>query len=174
MLIEISQIQRLNIFLGHPTYSLAAALFTMLLSSGIGSYFSGANRPDLFKNSIRKFIALLSVLIMFGVLTPYIIIAFREYSTGIRILISVLTLFPIGLLLGMAFPLGMKLASQRTNGAEITPWLWGINGVMSVLATIISILIAMNFGISASYWTGAFCYLLAMLSFLLIYKRAIR
>ncbi|MFI5211848.1 MAG: hypothetical protein ACHQIH_03120, partial [Ignavibacteria bacterium] len=174
MLIEISQIQRLNIFLGHPTYSLAAALFTLLLSSGIGSYFSGANKPDLFKNSIKRFIALICVLILFGALTPYIIIAFREYSTEIRILVSVLTLFPIGLLLGMAFPLGMKLASLKTGGSDITPWLWGINGVMSVLATIVSILIAMSFGISASYWTGAFCYLLAMLSFLVIYKRSVK
>jgi FtsH-binding integral membrane protein len=36
MLIEISQMQRLNVFLGHPTYGLAVALFSLLLSSGLG------------------------------------------------------------------------------------------------------------------------------------------
>lgn len=169
MLIEISQIQRLNIFLGHPTYSLAAALFTMLLSSGIGSYFSGAGKQDIFKGSLIRFVLLIFVLLLFGFLTPSIIIGFREYSTAIRLLVSVLTLFPMGLFLGMAFPIGMKLASQR-SGSAVTPWLWGINGVMSVLATVISIIIAMNYGISASYWTGSACYLLAVSAFLLIRK----
>ncbi|MBZ0204449.1 MAG: hypothetical protein K8I03_15665 [Ignavibacteria bacterium] len=169
MLIEISQIQRLNIFLGHPTYSLAAALFTMLLSSGIGSYFSGAAKPDIYRSSLIRFVILIFVLLLFGFITPSIIIAFREYSTAIRLLVSVLILFPMGLFLGMAFPIGMKLASKRSEGA-ITPWLWGINGVMSVLATVISIIIAMNYGISASYWSGAACYLLAIIAFLSIRK----
>ncbi len=156
MLIEISQIQRLNIFLGHPTYSLAAALFTMLLSSGIGSLLSGVNNKDIAAKSRVRFIILIAILIIFGLVTPYIIHSFREYSTEIRVLVSVLILFPMGLFLGMAFPVGMKLANIKNPG--ITPWLWGINGVMSVLATVISIIIAMNYGISASYWTGAFCY----------------
>jgi MFS family permease len=159
MLIEISQIQRLNIFLGHPTYSLAAALFTMLLSSGIGSYFSGADKPNFAAGSKLRFILLMITLVLFGIFTPFIIEAFREQSTEVRILVSVLTLFPMGLFLGMAFPAGMKLAGERSPG--ITPWLWGINGVMSVLATVLSIIIAMNYGISASYWTGAVCYLAA-------------
>ncbi len=159
MLIEISQIQRLNIFLGHPTYSLAAALFTMLLSSGIGSYFSGADKHNFASGSKLRFIFLIITLILFGIFTPYIIHAFREQSTEIRVLVSVLTLFPMGLFLGMAFPAGIKLAGEKAPG--ITPWLWGINGVMSVLATVISIIIAMNYGISVSYWTGAVCYLAA-------------
>src|SRR5262249_30818982 len=33
MLIEISQMQRLTIFLGHPIYSLSVVLFTLLVSS---------------------------------------------------------------------------------------------------------------------------------------------
>jgi hypothetical protein len=79
----------------------------------------------------------------------------------------------MGLFLGMAFPIGMKLASGRkeASGLSITPWLWGINGVMSVLATVISIIIAMNYGISASYWVGAVFYLFAVLSFLIISRR---
>lgn len=169
MLVEISQIQHLNIFLGHPTYSIAAALFTLLVSSGIGSYISGANKPDIKKGAIVRFICLLGVVIIFGITTPHIITAFRDQSTAVRVLISVIMLFPLGLFLGMAFPIGMKLASSKSEA--VTPWLWGINGVMSVLATILSIIIAMNYGISASYWTGAACYLLAALAFLSITKK---
>src|SRR3990172_6397951 len=35
-------------------------------------------------------------------------------------------LFPLGLCMGMAFPLGMRLASGRAPA--LTPWLWGVNG----------------------------------------------
>ena len=45
MLIEISQMQRLMVFLGHPVYGLAVVLFTILLFSGIGSATVGADVP---------------------------------------------------------------------------------------------------------------------------------
>jgi hypothetical protein len=169
MLVEISQIQHLNIFLGHPTYSIAAALFTLLISSGIGSYLSGANNRDIKKAALLRFGILLIVLALFGLFTPHIIDAFRSESTPVRILVAIFILFPLGLFMGMAFPVGMKLASQKSP--EVTPWLWGINGVMSVLATVLSIIIAMSYGISASYWTGAFCYLIAVVAFLSISKK---
>ncbi len=40
MLVETSQVQRLIVFLGHPTYGLSVVLFALLLSSGIGSFFT--------------------------------------------------------------------------------------------------------------------------------------
>ena len=45
MLIEISQMQRLMVFLGHPVYGLSVVLFTILLFSGIGSVTVGAHFP---------------------------------------------------------------------------------------------------------------------------------
>ena len=45
MLIEISQMQRLMVFLGHPVYGLSVVLFTILLVSGIGSTTVGAHAP---------------------------------------------------------------------------------------------------------------------------------
>src|SRR5438094_3826489 len=40
MLVEVSQMERLIVFLGHPTYGLSVVLFALLLSSGIGSYLT--------------------------------------------------------------------------------------------------------------------------------------
>ena len=68
--------------------------------------------------------------------------------------------------MGMAFPFGMRSAELRS--ANLKPWLWGINGIASVYASILAVVIAMTFGISVSYWVGAFCYLLAVLTFLLV------
>ena len=39
--IEISFIQKFVLFLGYPTYSLTVVLFSLLTSSGIGSYLTG-------------------------------------------------------------------------------------------------------------------------------------
>ncbi|MGH2575156.1 MAG: hypothetical protein ACRDFC_05580 [Ignavibacteria bacterium] len=180
MLVEISQIQRLNIFLGHPTYSLSAALFTLLLSSGIGSYVSekrmvrsqsgvGEREKNFKKFVYVNLFLLLTSLLIFGIFTPYIITAFREYETSVRIIIAVLILFPAGLFMGTAFPLGIKLASSKNN--VITPWLWGINGVTSVTASVIAIVIAMSSGISMSFWAGFFCYLIAAVSVLRAVKQ---
>jgi hypothetical protein len=159
MFVEISQIQRLNIFLGHPTYSITTALFTLLLSSGLGSYVSGKFKDSL--GQLRLYM-LLAVLIIFGICTPFIIIAFREQTTFIRIIISSSVLLPLGFFMGMAFPLGLRLATLRSP--QITPWLWGINGVTSVLASVVSVMIAMGWGISYSYWTGFVCYGIATIA----------
>jgi O-antigen/teichoic acid export membrane protein len=83
-------------------------------------------------------------------------------ATPIRVAIALLLLMPAGLFMGMCFPLGMKAAAQRQG--DITAWLWGINGAMSVVASVLSIVIAMSFGIAISWWTGVACYALALIA----------
>jgi len=164
MLVEISQMQRLIVFLGHPIYGLAVVLFSLLLSSGIGSSFTQKiDISNLGKSGVQRFIILLSLLAVFGIFTPQIVHACQAFSTPLRILVAVAILFPIGLFMGMAFPMGMKMASKRRD--ELTPWFWGINGSMSVCASVLSIVIALSMGISASFWTGFVFYCLALLSF---------
>ena len=40
VLIEVALIQKFVLFLGHPTYALTVVIFSLLLSSGLGSFFS--------------------------------------------------------------------------------------------------------------------------------------
>lgn len=164
MLVEISQMQRLIVFLGHPSYSLSTVLFTLLLSSGLGSLLTQKiNTLGLVRLAIRNLLLLLGILIAFGFLTPYVIRWFQEANTPIRILVSAMVLFPAGLLMGMAFPLGMSLASKQASA--LTAWLWGINGATSVCASVLSVVLAMNWGISTAFWLGFFCYVLAFTAF---------
>ena len=65
--------------------------------------------------------------------------------------------------LGTAFPLGMKLAASRAG--SLTPWLWGMNGAASVFASVLSVCIALTWSISAAYWTGCVCYVIAFVAF---------
>jgi hypothetical protein len=164
MLVEVSQMQRLIVFLGHPTYGLSTVLFALLLSSGLGSYLTqGIKNPGSARPAIALLI-LLAVLVAFGSLTPFAIREFQASTTITRILVAVGLLFPLGLFMGMPFPLGMKLASTRS--ASLTPWLWGINGATSVCASVVAVVIALSSGISASFWTGFSCYGAAFAAFI--------
>ncbi|KPL11310.1 hypothetical protein AMJ85_03925 [candidate division BRC1 bacterium SM23_51] len=164
MLVEISQLQRLIIFLGHPTYGLSAVLFTLLLSSGLGSYLTwNVERTGLAKAASLRLSLLLCALVVFGILTPTVIGHFQGSATMTRILVGVIVLFPLGLFMGMAFPLGMKLASSRS--AALTPWLWGINGATSICASVLAVAIALAAGISVTFWTAFGCYVVATLAF---------
>ena len=40
ILIEVALIQKFVLFLGHPTYALTVVIFSMLISSGLGSFSS--------------------------------------------------------------------------------------------------------------------------------------
>jgi hypothetical protein len=165
MLIEVSQMQRLMIFLGHPTYALAVVLFTLLLASGLGSFTThGAGTRSLRQAGAVRLGILLVVLGAFGVGTQQALVVFRDAVTPVRILVGVGILFPLGFLMGMAFPLGLKTASG--DQASSTPWLWGINGATSVCASVLAVVISLYAGISAAFWTGVACYAVAWLAFL--------
>ncbi|MDB5048274.1 MAG: hypothetical protein JWO30_1345 [Fibrobacteres bacterium] len=157
MLLEIAQMQRLNIFLGHPTYALSTVLFTLLLSSGLGSFVTGTGPArDRGRSGL---ILLLAALCVTGFTTTPIIAALQSHGTAARVLASVVILFPMGFFMGMAFPLGMKWAIAKSP--DLGAWLWGINGAASVCASVLTVALSMSFGIAASYWIGVACYLAA-------------
>ena len=165
MLVEVSQMQRLVMFLGHPSYSLTVVLFTLLLASSLGSYSTRTiEETGLRGAGLRRFLLLLATLAVFAVLTPPVLRAAQGAITPLRILVAIFLLAPLGVFMGMAFPLGLKLASRRSAG--LTPWLWGINGSLSVCASVLAVVIALSLGIAASLWTGFLCYGLATLAYL--------
>lgn len=165
MLIEISQMHRLNIFLGHPVYGLSVVLFSLLLSSGLGSYLTSIfSRPELKKYPALPLLLAVLALALFGIITPSVISSFRHAENPVRIGITVAMLFPIGIFMGMAFPLGMGLASGRVP--LLTAWLWGMNGATSVCGSVLTFVIVLFYGISAAFWLGAACYVVASASFL--------
>lgn len=156
MLVEISQVQRLIIFLGHPTYGLSVALFSLLLAGGAGSLAAGRGA------GIGRLAALPVVLLLFGGTTPRVIEAFAASGTPVRILVSAALLLPIGFVMGMAFPAGMNAAEGRFPG--MSPWFWGVNGAASVCASVVATATALSFGIAAAFWSGCGCYVLALLA----------
>jgi hypothetical protein len=166
MLVEISQVQRLAIFLGHPVYSLSVVLFSLLLSSGAGSLSTASLKPGADnRTALTRILLLVIVLIVFGAVTPATVRHYEAASTPVRIAIAVATLLPIGFFMGMAFPIGMGRALRETP--SIAPWLWGVNGAASVCASVLVVVIAIGAGISTAFWLGTACYVVALGSLLL-------
>ena len=164
LLLEISQMQRLITFLGHPTYALSVVLFSLLVFSGLGSLATDwlvkprAN-PGFGASLLWPLVALLLLLLVFGFVTPTVIHRLDGETTPVRIMIAVGILAPMGFFMGMPFPLGMKVASLRPNAP--TAFFWGINGATSVCASVLAVAIALGWGISAAFWAGCASYAIA-------------
>lgn len=158
MLVEVSQMQRLIVFLGHPTYGLSVVLFALLTASGVGSLVAGRFGASGARTMLPLG-ALVVTLAAFGAATPAAIRMFQADTTPIRVAVAIALLLPIGFLMGTALPLGMRAAATRASA--LTPWLWGINGATSVLASVVAVAISLHWGIAASFWAGVGCYAVA-------------
>jgi len=173
LLIEIAQLQRLSIFLGHPTYALTVVLFSLLVSSGIGSMVSDrVTDPRRPKLTLVPLGALVATVAVFGLLTPEVIERMDGATTPARIATAVAILAPCGLLMGMAFPIGMRAASSRPGAPKA--FLWGINGATSVCASVLGVAIAVFYGISTSYAIGVGAYVVAAAALVVIVRLEIR
>lgn len=169
MLIELSQVQRFSITLGHPIYALAVVLFTLFLATGLGSVSFG-KLCELCKDKLHLLlVAVLVVTAIFGFATPTLVHALAPESTPVRIAASIASLFPVGFVLGLGFPAGMRLGFRHSQ--HLTPWLWGINGAASVLGSVLSVVLSMFFGISVSYWFGFLFYAVALMCCIKLEKR---
>jgi hypothetical protein len=154
MLIEISQMQRLMVFLGHPVYGLSVVLFTILLFSGIGSTTVGPHAPRSAAIAARV-AALLVTVVAAGLLTPLVTIWARAEATGMRIVLSVLLLAPPAFCMGMMFPLGLGIW-RRHQG--LLPFFWSTNGITSMFASVLGMALSIEFGIANTYALGACFY----------------
>ncbi len=163
ILLEVGQLQRFNIFLGHPVYSLGVILFSLLLSTGIGSYL--ADRFVLSHERWRQrgklvLITLAGVAILAALLTPAMMSAFHGVAIPPRLAASIALLFVMGLPMGTAFPLGLRAAKGKVD-AE-TPWLWAVNGSFGVIGSVLAVIISIEFGITVTCLAGAALYLVPL------------
>lgn len=150
MLIEISQMQRLMVFLGHPVYGLSVVLFTILLFSGIGSTTVGAYSPRPGAVTARV-VALLTTLTVAGLMTPLVTTFARSEATDMRVLWSALLLAPPAFCMGMMFPLGLSIWRRH---AELLPFFWSANGITSMFASVLGMALSVEFGIANTYLVG--------------------
>ncbi len=159
MLVEISLIQRLTIFLGHPTWSFVVVLTTVLFASGLGSQFS-ARWSDAEPRVLGRVLAGLTLALLFYALVIQDqFTSFMWLGKVARISATVISIAPLAFLMGMCFPMGIQIV--RRFHATLVPWGWGVNGAFSVFASILSIVLALAIGFRAAMLVGVACYAVA-------------
>jgi spermidine synthase len=167
MMIEIGLLQRMSIFLGHPVYSLSVLLSSLILSTGSGSFLSEKVPLQSSGRLVIWGVATGAYAVALAFFLGPLFSAFGDAELASRIALCVWLIAPLGVLLGFAFPAGMRLISSIDS--RPTPWFWGINGAAGVLASIAAVALSLALGISATLVVGALCYFLLVpvaLSFL--------
>jgi len=168
ILVEIAFIQRFVLFLGHPTYALTVVIFLLMLSSGAGSLYSRLwlPRADMAWLPLLLVIAALLADVVF---LPSRLAALVGLAFGYRLVISAVLLVPLGFVMGMPFPTGLRALAAAASkefsnetSDNAVEWAWAMNAAASVLGSVLAMVIAIQFGLTITLACGAAAYLLAL------------
>jgi hypothetical protein len=160
ILIEVALIQKFVLFLGHPTYALTVVIFSLLVSSGIGSYASrrvigsSAGRWRAVLGGVAVLIALLAIAVS----------AWLPAAITLPLLwkavMSVALILPAGFLMGMPFPIGLARLEQWQSVS--LRWAWSLNAAASVLGSVAALVLAIYLGLIETLLIGGVLYLAAL------------
>ncbi|OGW36299.1 MAG: hypothetical protein A2Y97_09535 [Nitrospirae bacterium RBG_13_39_12] len=156
MFVEVSLVHKMILPLENPSYALATVLTSILISSGAGSLASYKFRK-LSSPALTIFISILTI--SYSILLPSITDIISPCPLPIKAISVFFIFLPLGFLMGIPFPTGLKLLGEKNK--PLIPWAWTINGCMSVLAPILTIMLALVTGFKIVLWLGALAYLMA-------------
>ena len=160
ILIELALLQKLILFLGNPTMTFALLLFTVLLSSGVGSLVSAKLIRLNTKNLVFVISGIICVGLIYVVLLTPLIYATISEPFALKAAVSIGLLSPIGFLMGMPMPTGMRLLNSHVP--TFIPWMWAINGGFSVLGAILTVILSIVYGGSYAMLIGISAYVIAL------------
>ncbi|MFN3243704.1 MAG: hypothetical protein ACE37K_19515 [Planctomycetota bacterium] len=161
MLFEIALMQKLVIFLGHPTYALSVVLVSLLASAGIGSLLSGRIRQVQKKHLLLILLGVLAAIAMNVYVVNELLPQWLGFDLWLRVTIVVAMLVPTGLMLGMPFPCGIRVVERTCP--HLIPWGWAINAFFSVFGSIFCIVLSMAIGFSNVFYVAAGVYVVGLL-----------
>jgi hypothetical protein len=163
ILIEVGLIQKCILFLGHPTYALTVVIFSMLLSSGLGSYYS---RRILIGDEGR----IIKVLGLIALVTTLLAVVLSSLLTALvwlpwflKAAMTVALIAPLGFIMGMPFPTGLTRLEEWH--APSVRWAWSLNAASSVLGSVGALVSAIYLGLAQTLIIGGVFYLGALAIF---------
>lgn len=143
MFVEIVLIQRFLLYFGNPIYATAAVISSLLIASGLGSYFSSRLMIKGFKIWAAPILIIVYLMLIALIINP-ILLSTIAWPLLSKIIILLILVIPLGFTMGIPFPTGLKQFSKKGKGS--VPWAWGINGYFSVISTAVATIIAVEFG----------------------------
>lgn len=159
ILVQVSLIQKFVMLLGHPTYALTVIIFSMLVFSGLGSFFS-RKFVAADDGRLRRVLLLVAVLVAILAFTaPWVTDAGMVWSLPVKILVTALMIAPAAFMMGMPFPSGL-LRLERVHPASVR-WAWALNAASSVLGSATAIFLAIYLGLRETLLAGGIMYICA-------------
>ncbi len=160
MLVEIGLMQRTMLLLGNPTHTLAMFVGALLLGGAVGSVLTQRQAQEKLCDWAAMACALVAAAsAVLGLFISPIVNVLHELPFALRAFSLFALTFALGIPMGMPFPSAMRLAPILW--AVSVAYLWGVNGVTSVVGSVGAVLIGKLFGYSKAIIAGAVCYLLA-------------
>jgi len=158
MFVELFFIKKYVILFGDPVISLTVVLSGILVFSAIGGL--GANRIGKrgLRNATLLLIAILLLLFFSLDSMMYRMLGFSDIS---RLIAAILILFPVGIMMGLPFPIGMRYLLESPIQRA---YAWAVNGCASVLTSILSVPIALSMGINLLMACAVSAYFFAFIS----------
>lgn len=160
MILEISLFQKFILYLGSPTIALSILLGSLLVGMGAGSFFGG---KIYSQDAVKRLKRISGLIVISGtllfVIHPFILNEFLAYRLVIRAIACIVVLLPLGFLLGIPFPTGIQLLKQNNLEKNI-PWMYGVNGIFTVLGSVLAVILSMTFGFTLSIFVGLSMYLI--------------
>ena len=157
MLAEMYFIKQFVLLFEDPIISMTIVLSGVLVFSGIGGLLSQ-------RLALRRFypalICLIATIAALTIVLPNLIQRIFLLPVFLHIIISYLLIAPVGILVGLPFPLGMR---SFLNTPADRSYAWIANGCTSVVASIAAVQMALCFGISSIAWGAVLSYIFVLI-----------
>ena len=156
ILIEVSLLIRFTLPLERSTISFVVVLSSLLLASGVGSLLS--DRVHL----PRALIALGLYAVALAAALPILVLPSLGWAYPLRIAWTAVLITPLGLLMGVPFPSGLRrFAAGDSSRVGMA---WAVNGAVSGVAGVLAAMVAIDLGLRLLMVLGGLGYLAAWLA----------
>ncbi|MEW6329100.1 MAG: hypothetical protein AB1468_03200 [Candidatus Micrarchaeota archaeon] len=152
MLIETVFLQKFLLFLHDPTITITVVFSSFLIFSALGSLASARTEARRFS------VCVVLLLLVFLIIEP-ILLGSIPNSLYIRMVASIFIIAPIAFCMGVFFPTGFERVKHKEPDAIGVAW--SVNGLFSVIAPILSLMVAISAGFKFVLLIAAFLYALA-------------
>jgi spermidine synthase len=160
MMVEVLVLQKTIFIIGFPTLNLAIILAVFLLAAGMGSAVTGF----LMHTTVQRRLPMLVLIVGLSltVVVPLLDL-FKSRADSLSLVSRCVAmcgmLFPFAFVMGMPFPLAIRLLPKGQSA--FTPWLWGLNGIASILGSAVAVTLVLYMGFQITALVPVFLYCLA-------------
>jgi len=161
MFIEITLMERFNKLLSNPIYSNSIILASLMIFSGIGSYFSDIVKINGKRLSLYAVIFISGYLLLFTILSENIFSILYGSTLFNKLIFTIAVISPLSFFMGIPFP--TAISRIKHSGKYSLPWAWSINGYFSVVASSGVTMLSLNIGLQLIFYLAILLYILAII-----------